>query len=50
MQSGGVLTLKVALPWWRYNTDQKEMDFYLRLLIPARAGMRVEPAVALRAE
>jgi predicted permease len=31
MQSGGVLTLKVALPWWRYNTDQKEMDFYLRL-------------------
>ena len=31
MQSGGVLTVKVALPWWRYNTDQKEMDFYLRL-------------------
>lgn len=31
MQSGGVLTMKVALPWWRYNTDQKEMDFYLRL-------------------
>jgi putative ABC transport system permease protein len=21
----------VALPWWRYNTDQKVMDFYLRL-------------------
>ena len=31
MQSGGVLTMKVALPWWRYNTDQKVMDFYLRL-------------------
>ena len=23
MQTGGVLTMKVALPWWRYNTDQK---------------------------
>jgi putative ABC transport system permease protein len=31
MQTGGVLTMKVALPWWRYNTDQKVMDFYLRL-------------------
>ncbi len=31
MQPGGVLTMKVALPWWRYNTDQKVMDFYLRL-------------------
>ncbi len=31
MQSGGVLTMKVALPWWRYNTDHKVMDFYLRL-------------------
>ncbi|MGO9339658.1 MAG: ADOP family duplicated permease [Terracidiphilus sp.] len=31
MQTGGVLTVKVALPWWRYNTDQKVMDFYLRL-------------------
>ena len=31
MQSDGVLTMKVALPWWRYNTDQKVMDFYLRL-------------------
>lgn len=30
MQTGGVL-VKVALPWWRYNTDQKVMDFYLRL-------------------
>jgi putative ABC transport system permease protein len=31
MKTGGVLTMKVALPWWRYNTDQKVMDFYLRL-------------------
>lgn len=31
MQTDGVLTMKVALPWWRYNTDQKIMDFYLRL-------------------
>ena len=31
MQTGGVLTVKVALPWWRYNTDQKVMDFYLHL-------------------
>jgi putative ABC transport system permease protein len=31
MQTDGVLTVKVALPWWRYNTNQKVMDFYLRL-------------------
>ncbi|MGA9716743.1 MAG: ABC transporter permease, partial [Acidobacteriaceae bacterium] len=31
METGGVLTVKVALPWWRYNTSQKVMDFYLRL-------------------
>ena len=31
METGGVLTMKVALPWWRYNTNQKVMDFYLRL-------------------
>jgi putative ABC transport system permease protein len=31
IEAGGVLTMKVALPWWRYNTDQKVMDFYLRL-------------------
>ncbi len=31
MQTGGVLTMRVALPWWRYNTDQKVMDFYLGL-------------------
>lgn len=31
MQTGGVLTAKVALPQFRYNTSQKSMDFYLRL-------------------
>jgi putative ABC transport system permease protein len=31
MQTGGVLTLKVALPWSRYNTNQKQMEFYLQL-------------------
>jgi putative ABC transport system permease protein len=31
IETGGVLTMKAALPWWRYNTDQKVMDFYLRL-------------------
>ena len=31
MQTGGVLTVKVALPWWRYDSNQKVMDFYLRL-------------------
>jgi len=31
LQTAGVLTVKVALPWWRYNTNQKVMDFYLRL-------------------
>src|SRR5579863_79529 len=29
MQTGGVLTVRVPLPWWRYDTDQKVMDFYL---------------------
>lgn len=31
MQTSGVLSIKVALPWWHYDTDQKVMDFYLRL-------------------
>jgi len=31
MQTGGVLTVKVAVPRLRYNTNQKVMDFYLRL-------------------
>jgi putative ABC transport system permease protein len=31
IETGGVLTMKAALPWWRYNTDQKVKNFYLRL-------------------
>jgi putative ABC transport system permease protein len=31
MQTAGVLTAKVALPWSRYNTSQKAMEFFLRL-------------------
>jgi putative ABC transport system permease protein len=31
MQTGGVLAVKTALPGWHYETDQKGMDFYLRL-------------------
>ena len=31
IETGGVFTVKVALPWWRYNTNQKVMDYYLRL-------------------
>jgi predicted permease len=31
IQTGGILTVKVALPSWRYNTNQKVMDFYLHL-------------------
>jgi putative ABC transport system permease protein len=31
MQTGRALTVKAALPWSRYNTDQKEMEFYLQL-------------------
>jgi putative ABC transport system permease protein len=31
MQTRDVLTVKAALPWSRYNTDQKEMEFYLQL-------------------
>ena len=31
MQAGRILTMKVALPGWRYNTNQKVEDFYLRL-------------------
>ncbi|MBS1802161.1 MAG: ABC transporter permease [Acidobacteria bacterium] len=39
MQMGGVLSIKVALPWWRYNSNQKVMDFYQRL----EAGLRRLP-------
>jgi predicted permease len=31
IQTGGVLTMKVALPRWRYDGDQKVMEFYLHL-------------------
>jgi len=31
MQTSGVLSVKVALPWWQYNTSEKVMEFYLRL-------------------
>jgi putative ABC transport system permease protein len=41
MQTGGVLTVKAALPWSRYDTDQKEMEFYLQL----EAALRRLPAV-----
>jgi predicted permease len=41
MQTGGVFTVKIALPGFRYNTDQKEMDFYLR----AEAAIRRLPGV-----
>ncbi len=31
LQTGGVLTVKAALPLFRYNTYEKQMEFYLRL-------------------
>jgi putative ABC transport system permease protein len=31
MQTGGVVTIKVALPRFRYDTPQKSMEFYLNL-------------------
>ena len=31
MQTGGVLTLKIALPQFRYDTDRKVMSFYLHV-------------------
>jgi predicted permease len=31
IETGGVLTMRVALPWSRYNTSQKVMEFYLQL-------------------
>ncbi len=32
----GVVTVQIALPWLRYNTGQKQMDFYLRAEIALR--------------
>ena len=41
MQTGGVLTVQVALPWFRYSTNQRAMDFYLRL----EAALRRLPGI-----
>ena len=41
MRPSGVLTAQIALPSFRYNTGQKEMDFYLRL----EAALRRMPGV-----
>ena len=37
----GVVTLQIALPWFRYNTRQKQMDFYLR----AETALRRLPGI-----
>jgi predicted permease len=41
MQTGGAFTVQIALPWFRYNTGQKVMDFYLR----AEAALRRLPGI-----
>jgi len=41
MQTGGVFTVRIALPWFRYNTGQKQMDFYFQ----AEAAIRRLPGV-----
>jgi putative ABC transport system permease protein len=41
MQTGGVFTVQIALPHFRYNTDQKLMDFFLQ----AEAAVRRLPGV-----
>jgi len=41
MQTGGVFTVQIALPWFRYDTGQKLMDFYLR----TEAAMRRLPGI-----
>ena len=41
MQTGRVFTVKVPLPWFRYNTGQKQMEFYLQ----AEAALRRLPAI-----
>jgi putative ABC transport system permease protein len=42
MQTGGALTVQIALPWFRYNTGQKQMEFYLR----AETALRRLPGIA----
>jgi putative ABC transport system permease protein len=41
VQTGGVFTTQIALPRFRYNTDQKEMEFYLE----AEAALRRLPGI-----
>ena len=41
MQTGGVFTVRIALPWFRYKTGQKQMDFYLQ----AEAAIRRLPGI-----
>ena len=39
--ANGVVTIQIALPWFRYNTEQKQMDFYLR----AETALRRLPGI-----
>jgi len=41
MQTGGVFTVQIPLPGFRYNTGQKQMDFYLQ----AEAALRRLPGI-----
>ena len=41
MQTGGAFTARIALPSLRYNTDQKQMDFYLQ----AETALRRLPGI-----
>ncbi|HET6170160.1 MAG TPA: ABC transporter permease [Terracidiphilus sp.] len=41
IETGGVSTVQIALPGFRYNTGQKQMDFYLR----AEAAIRRLPGI-----
>lgn len=41
MQTGGLFTVQIALPSFRYNTSQKQMDFYLQ----AEAALRRLPGI-----
>jgi len=41
MQTGGVFTVQIPLPGFRYNSGQKQMDFYLQ----AEAALRRLPGI-----
>jgi predicted permease len=41
MQTGGIVTAQIALPSFRYDSDQKQMDFYLH----AEAALRRLPGI-----